>query len=146
MRYEVCNPAEVMPNITDLLVMNWRETGNDFEYSPDLAMYQMAWETGTAYAVCAFTDDDQCVGYATVIMFPHAFNPKILVAHQDAMFVHPDYRCGFVPGRIMRMAEKEADARGAIRFTVCTRADTRFAEMLMNHGYVWEDILVSKEL
>ena len=47
----ILNPAEWIPRIRPLLDANWDETGFDFPFNPDAAMYQRLFEAGIAFAV-----------------------------------------------------------------------------------------------
>ena len=144
-RYEIVNPSDWMLQIVELMVMNWEETGFDWEFKPSLAMYQKLWDLGIMFAVAAI-EDDQVIGYVTVSVYPHLFNPDLKFASQDAMFVHPDHRKGLVSGRLIKLAEQEAEDRGAHKFIWHTRAGTPFAGMLKKRGYEEADICVMRDL
>lgn len=141
----ILNPAELIPRITDLLAANWAETGFDFPFDPDVGMYQRMFEAGIVFAVAAFSSDE-IVGYCTVCVVPHAHNPAVLVASNDALFVAPAHRNGTAAGRLILAAEAEAKRRGASRFSWHCRAGTPLAEMLTKHGYLPIDTVVVKGL
>ena len=141
----ILNPAEWIPRVGELLAANWAETGFDFPFSPDVAMYQRLFEVGIVFAVGAFKADE-LVGYCTVCVIPHMHNPTIVVASNDALFVTPAHRNGSAAGRLILAAEAEAKRRGASRFTWHCRADTPLAAMLTKHGYEPVDNVVMKGL
>ncbi len=141
----ILNPAEWIPRLGGLLAANWAETGFDFPFSPDVGMYQRMFELGIVFAVAAFKGEE-IVGYCTVCVIPHAHNPSVVVASNDALFVVPAHRNGATAGRLIRAAEAEAKRRGASRFTWHCRAGTSLAEMLKRHGYAPVDIVVMKGL
>lgn len=141
----IVNPAEWIPRIRELLAANWVETGFDFPFAPDIAMYQRMFEAGVVFAVAAFKGTE-VVGYCTVCVVPHVHNPSIIVASNDALFVAPSHRKGTAAARLMRAAETEAARRGATRFTWHCRAGTPLAEMLAQHGYTPVDTVVMKGL
>jgi len=139
------NPAEVMPSIRPLLDLNWAETGFDFGFDPDISMYQTLFDLGKLFAVSAKVDGE-IVGYCTVCVTPHPHNPAIVIAANDALFVHPDHRSGSIGARLIRFAETCAAAKGASRFLWHCRAGTKLAEVLESHGYAPVDTVVMKEL
>lgn len=145
MRIEIVNPAEWIPQITDLLDANWHETGFDFDFDPDVQSYQRLHDLGVAFAVACF-DGEEVVGYCTVCVVPHPHNKAVLFASNDALFVLPGYRKGTAPGRIIAASEAEAKARGAQFFAWHCRANTPLAEMLQRHGYEPIDVTVGKRL
>ncbi len=145
MEYRIVNPAEWIGRVGELLADNWAETGFDFPFAPDVAAYQRLHEAGVAFAVGAFAGGD-VVGYCTVVVVPHPHNPSVLVASNDALFVAPAHRGGTVAARLIQAAEREAKARGALRFTWHCRAGTGLAAMLSRHGYRPVDEVVMKEI
>lgn len=145
MRIRIVSPVDHFDQIEALLRMNWTETGFDFPLEPDRAMYQRMSEAGVLFALAAFRGGE-IVGYCTVIVSPHLFNPAVVIASNDALFVHPDHRRGTVSGRLIREAEDEARRRGASRFLWHCRAGTGLARMLKRHGYQPADDVVMRSL
>lgn len=145
MQLQLENPGEVIPQMRPLLELNWAETGFDFPFDPDVEMYGRLFSLGLLFAVSARVDGE-IVGYCTVCVTPHAHNPAVLVASNDALFVHPDHRSGTVGARLIRFAEDCALERGASRFLWHCRAGTPLAATLERHGYTPADIVVMKEL
>lgn len=141
----ILNPAEWIPRAGDLLAANWAETGFDFPFAPDVAMYQRMFEAGIVFAVGAFKGDE-IAGYCTVCVVPHVHNPSVVVASNDALFVAEAYRNGTAAGRLILAAEGEAKRRGASRFAWHCRAGTPLAAMLTRHGYAPIDNVVMKGL
>lgn len=141
----IVNPAEWIDKVRDLLNDNWKETGFDFDFNPDVEFYQVLYDRGMAFAAGAF-DDDVVVGYCTVMLAPHPHNPAIKIAANDGMFVLPSYRNGLTSGRIIKAAEARAKEMGATRFTWHCRSGTAFADMLQRKGYKPVDIVVMRDL
>ena len=141
----IVNPAEVILAVRDLLDANWRETGFDFEFNPDVETYRKLHDAGLMFAVAAFVDG--CiVGYCSVAIMAHPHNPTVKVASNDALYVVPSHRNGLLSGRLINAAVQEAKRRGASRMTWHCRAGTDFANMLLRHGYKPVDIVVMKEI
>ncbi|MDD4913298.1 MAG: GNAT family N-acetyltransferase [Sideroxydans sp.] len=144
-RYEFVNPAEYIPQITDLLRANWAETGVDFPLEPDVTIYQTLHDMGIGLALAVF-EDDVIIGYCTATMTPHQFNSKILCCVHDALYIRPDKRHGSIFQRIKSMIEQEAAKRGATRMFWHCRAGTGLADSLIKHGYEHVDTVVMGRL
>jgi GNAT superfamily N-acetyltransferase len=143
-QYRTVNPADWMDRVAGVLERNWRETGFDFKFEPDQAMYQRAVDAGVMFAVVAL-DGDELIGYCTMMVSPTMHNPHVVVASSDALFVIPERR-GIVPARLMQAAEREAKARGARLVCWHARAGTGLAHMLARRGYVETDTIMAKEI
>lgn len=137
--------ADHIDSIRELLAMNWAETGFDFELKPNVALYQEMQDRGLLVVIGAF-DGDTIVGYSTAVVSPHAFNPEVLTAATDALFVHPDYRKGLTAARLVYATEEESKRRGAQFIVWHTRAGTSFAKMLEKRGYEPADVCVVRRL
>lgn len=142
---ETVNPADYMPDIRAMLADNWAETGFDFAFDPDVDAYQRMFDAGLVFALAAYHDDFM-VGYCTVTVVPHPYNKSVVIASNDALFVHSAVRNGLTSGRLMKAAEAEAKRRGAHKFTWHCRAGTPLAEMLVSHGYEPVDVVVARSL
>lgn len=145
LRLSIENPAEVIPQIRPLLALNWAETGFDFDFAPDVGMYQTLYDAGAVFAVIAKVDEE-IVGYCTVCVTPHPHNATVMIAANDALFVHPEHRSGSIGARVIRFAEICAKEMGANRFLWHCRAGTPLADTLERHGYKPADVVVMKEL
>lgn len=146
MRIVEVNPAEHIDSVHALLRENWDETGFDFDLQPDAEAYRRAAAAGVLFALAAY-DGDQVVGYSTAFVTPHHFNPSLIVAHTDALFVSKPYRAGTAGGRLLAETERVAKARGAHRICWHTRAGTTLADTLARRpGYTPVDVIVQKEL
>lgn len=145
MEYRVVNPAEWLERARQLIAGNWAETGFDFPLKPDVWRYGQLYAAGALFSIAA-TDGDDLAGYCTVVVSSHLFNPDVIVAANDGLYVSPSWRGGTVPARLIAAAEGEAKRRGAGRFCWHTRAGTSLAVMLERRGYEPADVVVMKEL
>lgn len=145
LHFEIVNPAEYMPRIKAMLAENWAETGFDFDFAPDIGAYQRLYDLGICFAVAAYFEDF-IVGYCTVTVVAHPHNPAVVIASNDALFVHPDMRKGLTAGRLIKAAEAEAKRRGAHKFSWHCRAGTPLADTLTRHGYEPVDVVVARSL
>lgn len=123
---------------------NWQETGFGFPFAPSYAHYAAMEAAGLLVFVGAF-DGDNLVGYCTAIVTGHPYNPDVIMANSDALFVAHDHRGGALPGRLIRFVEREAKARGATRMLWHARAGTPLASVMERRGYRPVDMIVMKE-
>lgn len=140
-----CNPADEIDRLRPLLEQNWAETGFNFPFDPSVEMYRAMFEAGVVIGLIAEIDGEP-VGYCSVCVSPHPHNPAVIVGSNDALFVAPKHRFGSVAPRLIAAAEREAVARGAIRFCWHCRAGTPLADVLQRHGYTPVDVVVMKEV
>lgn len=145
MEYRIVNPAGWIARAEPLMRANWAETGFDFDFAPDVDAYQRMHDAGLMFAIAAL-DGEDLIGYCTAVVGAHLFNPAVLVASHDALFVARKWRGGTVAARLIAAAEAEAKRRGASRFCWHTRAGTGMAAMLERRGYRPADVVVFKEI
>lgn len=146
MDYRIVNPADWIPKIRPLLDKNWAETGFDFEFNPSIEFYDVLYKQGIGFAVAATDSSGNVVGYCTVCVTSHPYNPEIIMGSNDALFVDPEYRNSLIPARLIKHAEAEATRRGASRFMWHCRSGTDFSGMLLKHGYEPADQIVMRML
>lgn len=99
--------------IRDLVRENWAESGMDFEVDIDFDTYADLQASGQMFALAAFDERDQIIGYVTVAIGPHLFNKSVIYCQSDAIFVTKAHRNGTVPGRLVLEAERSAKLLGA---------------------------------
>ena len=131
--------------VQPLLKANWDETGFDFEFAPEFDKYIKAQEVGYVIALGAF-EGEELIGYSTAFMYPHHFNPAIIMCATDALYVAPEHRNGTVGARLIIETEKLAKERGANMISWHTRAGTPLAEVMTKRGYTPADTIVMRSL
>lgn len=129
----------------DVVEANWRETGFDMPFNPSLDFYDTCEKAGTWFAFAAMLGDE-LIGYSSSWVTRHPFNPEIIFASTEALYVKPEHRKGLTSGRLILATEREAKARGANKICWNTSASTSFASVLKRHGYEELDVVVMKGL
>lgn len=145
MRIERRNAAAALVEARDLVEANWKETGFDIPFNPNPDLYDLAEQANSWFGLAVY-DDDVMIGYSSAWLMRHPFNPDVIFATSEALYVKPAYRHSMVPARLIKATEQEAKAIGAVRMMWHTRAGTRFADMLRKRGYEDLDVVVMKEL
>lgn len=144
MNVTLANIGEYMPVIADLMRENWEETGDRFEFDPDLAVYLRLEQAGILFAFAAI-HNGQVIGYCTAIVSCEMHNPAIITCTSDALFVKKEYRNTTAGGRLMLAVEQEAMKRGAMHMRWVVRTSTPMRAMLEKHGYSAQDVTLTKE-
>jgi hypothetical protein len=139
------NVVEFIQANGDMLKANWEETGFGWDFDIDFDFYGRLQEAGLLWGLAAY-DGDTPVGYCTFMVFPHAWQKGLRVGNHDAMYIKPEYRCGTLCWKLIRMAEKIAHEHGASYFMWHTRAATPFADMLYRRGYHRAEEVVYKRI
>lgn len=137
--------AECIPHIGDLLQAHFAEMGFDFPFAISADMYRTLDNAGVLMAFAAYKNG-QVIGYCTAMLAPHTFNPAILFALHDLLFVSLAHRKAGIGRQLMAAAENEAKKRGAHRFLWHTHAGTPLAGALERQGYKPIDVVVMKGL
>lgn len=116
MRYEAESISlEWYRRVEPLLKAAYAEVGDGEAMAPSEDMYQAMATDLTSFVLTAYTDEGEPVGIAMIPInrSPHS---DIYVATNDLIYVKPEYRnCG-IGACLFKMAEAEAEERGADRF------------------------------
>lgn len=99
--------------IRDLVRENWEESGIGFEIDVDFDTYASLQASGQLFALGAFDELDQIIGYVTVAIGPHLYNKSVIYCQSDSIFVTKAHRNGTAPGRLIVETERAAKMMGA---------------------------------
>ena len=100
--------CKVVSEINELLSLDWEEVGRFgdlYPLEPDWELYQVIEDNGSLRVFTA-RDDKILVGYFTVVSSPSLHSKGKLIASNDVIFLHPNYRKGFVGVKLFKFAEK----------------------------------------
>jgi GNAT superfamily N-acetyltransferase len=145
--FHVERVSAVIEDIKPLMELHWEEVAfyRDMPLKPDFGRFY-AWEQQGMLRIYTARVETMLVGYAIYVLMYPAHYADCLEAHQDTMFLHPDYRRGTTAMRLMSHAEDDLALEGVktIRLHVKAAHDHRaFFERL---GFSLEDHLYSKRL
>jgi|ERR1051325_10807625 GNAT superfamily N-acetyltransferase len=117
--YNVERLADVLHEIKPLVILHWNDVSDGSEGEPDPAWDTMiALEGQGIFKLFTTRDDGKLVGYTAFIIAPHMHYRKMSVAHDDAFFLHRDYRKGGTGFKMFKFAEEYLKAMGVNRI-VC---------------------------
>ena len=100
---------------------------------------------GHAFGVFAY-DGDQVVGYSVMLIGPHHHYADLIVANNDVLFLHKDYRNGSTGLRLINESERLAKEYGAKLVLFHAKQGTSLEHIMPKIGYGVQDIVFSKEV
>ena len=114
--------------------------------SPDWSRYEQLEDDQRLITLYAFGDQD-LIGYACTILTPHLHYSDLYCAHNDVLFVRPDYRRTAGVGlKLIAQTELLAAARGAQVMTWHAKPSTPLALLLAARHYGIQDLIFLREL
>lgn len=146
--YQVERLKTVAGEVAPLLEMHFAEVGSDRESMPlkvDWPRYYAMEEAGVL-VVCTARSDGKLVGYSAFFLYEHPHHEGKLVAHNDVLFLHPDYRRGLAGRLLMQFSEFHLKQRGVHKVMWHVTYANDFSRVLYRMGYRDEEKIVSKVL
>jgi hypothetical protein len=147
--YGVESVAEVRRDIGPLLELHYEEVAmhkDAISLAPDWARYE-ALEAGNRLMAFTARDDGQLIGYSAWFMDMHIHYAGALIATNDVIFVHKDYRKGCSAGTdLILYSEKMLKQIGVTKAVWHIKFDHDWSAILRRRGYVNEDFTVGKIL
>lgn len=112
---------------------------------PDIEKYKALENAGNLIGLALY-DDDKIVGYSIFIITSALHYSDLIMAQNDILYVHPDYRKTKWGLALIRASEKAIRERGIRMIMWHGKENTSFSELMPKLGYIVQDILFSKEL
>lgn len=137
--------TNIWHELKDLLHLNSMETGlKDERFDPSLERYSSIEQTGI-HRMYTIRDDGKIVGYCSMFVSNHIHYPDGIWAHQDVLFVHPNYR-GITAVRFMRFVDHQLKLEGVTKILrqVTTKKD--FSRTLERMGYEPLEVLFARSM
>ena len=144
-----CEKLEiVLPEIKELLQNHYEE----LTLNKGRVILKPVWEryfsmesAGKFFALIA-RDDGKAVGYSGFILEKHLHYEDILVANNDVLFLHKDFRLGTLGIKLLKYSEEYMRTLGADKVTWHVKMSNDFRPILYRMGYADEDVIVGKFL
>ena len=134
--------------VSQLLLGHWEESAKNkhlMRLNPNVGEYQLLEDSNQLLSLFA-RDGDQIVGYSVNIIRPHLHYCELIVAYNDVIYVHPDYRNSPVGLRIIKETEEQCKEAGAKLMIWHAKEDTALEKILRRKDYPVQEIIFSKEL
>lgn len=137
--------VDVVEEIKPLLEAHYREIAHypDIALKPDYQRYIGAEGLGTLRIFTARVDG-ALVGYAVYFVTPALHYCDSIQAHQDILFVHPDYRRSTVGLRLIRHADESLGREGVQVIYQHSKAAHSIGRVLERQGYELVDEIYAK--
>jgi GNAT superfamily N-acetyltransferase len=144
-----CEKLEtVLPEIKELLQSHYEEltlNKGRVTLKPVWERYFSMEAAGKFYALIA-RNDGKAVGYSGFILEEHLHYEDILVASNDVLFLHKDFRLGTLGIKLLKYSEEYMKTLGADKVTWHVKMSNDFRPILYRMGYTDEDVIVGKFL
>ena len=134
----------------DLLDMHWRELATNrhlAKLDPIWGDYFRMENANQLELYVARGYQGEMVGYAAFFVRPHIHYQKFIVAFNDVVFIHPDWRRGAFGFAFLRYCESMLHARGDVHKIAWHLKTTHdWGRILARMGYAPEEVLHTKLL
>lgn len=139
---------KVITEVSYLLHLDWQEVGrlkDQYPLEPNWELYQILEDSGNLRIFTA-RDSGTLVGYFTVISSPSLHSKGKMVASNDVIFLHPNYRKGFVGIKLFKFAEKCVKEDGFQQLQISYTDQFDISSMLAALGYAKVETKFEKRL
>lgn len=113
--------------------------------SPDVERYRQLEDAGVLVAL-VMRLDGKAIGYSVNFLSQHLHYSAMRYAHNDVLFLHPDYRSGDLGRVLIEATENVASEHGAQLMLWHAKPGTALERILPRWGYRVQDVLFSKVL
>ncbi|MBV8666745.1 MAG: GNAT family N-acetyltransferase [Burkholderiaceae bacterium] len=139
---------DFMGDCQELLKLHYQELTRNKEVVSLNPIWEKYAALEKAGLIALFTarDDGQLVGYSAFIVQPHLHYAETLIAQNDVLFLHPDYRKGMTGIKLIKYSERELKTQGVRKIVWHAKMDTVFRKILNRLGYVEEEVMAAKLL
>lgn len=144
-RYQQESLYEVVGDVEPLLALHYDElclNKERIKLNPAWGEYR-ALEAMGRFVVFTARDDDKLVGYNAFFVNRHMHYIDMVVAFNDVIFLHPDYRQGTTGIRLVKLAERLTDT-GVNKICYHAKLDTNLIPILNRLGYKTEEVVLGK--
>lgn len=148
MKYQQEFLASVYIECQNLIDLHWQDIAlnkDKIKLNPDWDRYEEAEKNGDLKIFTA-RSNDQLVGYFACLISVSLHYKDHVFAHNDVLFLHPDYRKGLAGWRLMKFAEQCLRDDGVSLLMVNTKIHKPFDVLLQRLGYSHIENVYSKVL
>lgn len=142
---------DVIGEVEPLLQMHHEELALDrdrINLSPRWNRYNAMEDAGLLLVFTA-RDNGSLIGYAAFFLYPHMHCDYLMVAANDVLFLHPDYRKGSIGLRFIHFCESEIKKQshdGVLKIAWSAKSDSTLQAILPRLDYKTEEIIFTKIL
>lgn len=135
--YQQESLVTVIKDVGELARLDWEEINHDDEaypFDPDWDLYSALEDVG-ALSIFTVRDGDRLVGYFSVVKSPNPHSKGKFIFCNDVIFLHKDYRKGFVGHKLFQFVEKCLKEDGCTNLQVIFTQQYNITPLLTKLGY-----------
>jgi hypothetical protein len=146
-----CEPVlQVKPEMEPMLEDHYQELTlhkDKIKLAPDWELYDKMEKTKNFYLLTARLEEqnNMLVGYSAWFVKTHIHYKETIVAANDVLFLHKDFRQGMLGIKLIKYSEQEMK-KYAHKITWHVKGEPDFRPILHRMGYIDEDVIVGKML
>jgi GNAT superfamily N-acetyltransferase len=151
MEYIAVEPLseQLIEEFKSLIELHYQEIAlhkDSVPLDPDWDRYAAIDATDNLMIVTARNEKQELIGYSVFFITPHIHYKSTIVASNDILYLHPDYRKGRVGIRLLKDSETACRHRGVNKILWHIKFAKDFRNILYRLGYLDEDAIVGKIL
>lgn len=141
-------PQEAVTLAVPLSEAHWAEHGWGFPLKHDVALYDWlaANERWVCFGVFPNEQEDKLIGFASLSISTTPFNPDVLMAVNEAIYVLPEYRHTMATEALMSTVEGYAQLRKAAYIVWHAQPGSEWEHMLERRGYEARHVNLAKDI
>jgi hypothetical protein len=147
--YQVEKIKQIKDELHSLLRLHYEEIALDRDHiplDPDWERYEALCDRGNLFVATARNEEQQLIGYSIFFVLNHLHYKSTLVASNDVLYLHPDYRKGTTGIKLIKISESELKRMGVTKICWHIKFHKDFRNILYRMGYKDEDAIVGKVL
>ena len=146
--YHVESFAGAYEEAKPLIFNHWEEIAlnkDNIALNPDVEAYKNLEDQGRLHIYTA-REGDKLVGYFAVIAIEHLHYKDHIFAHNDVIYVDPEYRKGFTAWRLIKFAEQQLTLSGVSVMMINIKRHKPFDKLLQRLNFTETESIYSKRL
>lgn len=147
--YKVERASEIVNELKHLFELHWEEIANyksEIPLKPDYGKYQILEDKNCLLLVTCRNNENSIVGYSLFFISNHIHYQSCVVAGNDLLFLHKDYRKGRVGINLIKESERFLKEMGVQKITWHIKPNHDFSPILVRMGYMQEEFIMGKLL
>lgn len=146
--YQLERATQCKRELEGLLMMHWEELArhkDEIKLSIDWSAYE-ALELADILHMTTARDDGKLIGYIVTFVAPSLHYKEHVMAKDDVLFMHPDYRGTRTFIKLLKYTEDYLAGLGVENFYIGMKLAHDFGPLLERFGYVAIDRTFEKRL
>ena len=146
--YQLERPSECQAELEGLLTMHWQELArhkDEIRLSVDWDAYK-ALELADILHMTTVREDGKLIGYIVIFVAPSLHYKEHVMAKDDVLFLHPDYRGTRAFISLLKFTETYLEKLGVENFYIGVKLSHDFGSILERLGYIAIDKTYEKRL